>query len=105
MHYLDEIRFLRAYYWSKMGKFAFTPKDRIEWTNRAKKEFHELGIPAHTYLNPDPGNIYYRGLPADVCWLPIRDEEEETESTTLNPSDAAVASTSENVGKSEVDDV
>ncbi|KAL9542771.1 hypothetical protein PS6_009636 [Mucor atramentarius] len=67
MHFIQEIRFLKAYYWANLGKFAFTPEDRIEWTQRAKKDFDLLGIPSDTYCNPDPGNIYYRGFQADLC--------------------------------------
>jgi hypothetical protein len=67
MHFIQEIRFLKAYYWANLGKFAFTPEDRIEWTERAKKDFEALGIPADTYCNPDPANIYYRGFQADLC--------------------------------------
>jgi hypothetical protein len=72
MHFIQEIRFLKAYYWANLGKFAFTPEDRIEWTERAKKDFDALNIPADTYCNPDPGNIYYRGFQADLCTPQIR---------------------------------
>lgn len=67
MRFIQEIRFLKAYYWAKLGKFAFTPEDRIEWTERAVKDFDLLGIPADTYCNPDPARLYYRGFPADLC--------------------------------------
>ena len=67
MHFIQEIRFLKAYYWANLGKFAFTPDDRIEWTQRAKKDFDVLGIPSDTYCNSDPGNTYYRGFQADLC--------------------------------------
>ncbi|KAI9469638.1 MAG: hypothetical protein EXX96DRAFT_586924 [Benjaminiella poitrasii] len=67
MHFIQEIRFLKAYYWANLGKFAFTPEDRVEWTERAKRDFEWLGIPADTYCNPDPGRLYYRNFPADLC--------------------------------------
>lgn len=67
MHFIQEIRFLKAYYWANLGKFAFTPEDRIDWTERAKADFEHLGIPADTYCNPDPESYYHRGLPADLC--------------------------------------
>lgn len=72
MHFIQEIRFLKAYYWANLGKFAFTPEDRVEWTERAKKDFEMLGIPADTYCNPDPNNIYYRGYQADLTTSQIK---------------------------------
>lgn len=85
MHFIQEIRFLKAYYWANLGKFAFTPEDRVEWTERAKKDFDTLGIPADTYCNPDPGNIYYRGFQADLCSSQIKNDvrTDTTASVTL----------------------
>lgn len=102
MHFIQEIRFLKAYYWANLGKFAFTPADRIEWTERAKKDFDALGIPADTYCNPDPGNIYYRGFQADLCSLPIKNDE-KSESPFTYPD--TTAGTSGNVTKSVANDV
>lgn len=67
MHFIQEIRFLKSYYWASLGKYAFTPSDRIEWTNRARADFDSLGIPSHIYCNPDPANCYSYGKPADLC--------------------------------------
>ncbi|KAI7898063.1 uncharacterized protein BX663DRAFT_526061 [Cokeromyces recurvatus] len=67
MQFIHEIRFLKAYYWANLGKFAFTPEDRVEWTGRAKKDFESLEIPADTYCNPDPDHVYYHGYQADLC--------------------------------------
>ncbi|KAI9271789.1 hypothetical protein BDA99DRAFT_500982 [Phascolomyces articulosus] len=67
MHFIQEIRFLKAYYWANLGKYAFTPSDRIEWTDRARTDLDQLNIPAHIYCNPDPANLYSRGKPADLC--------------------------------------
>lgn len=67
MHFIQEIRFLKAFYWANLGKFAFTPEDRNEWTERAKKDFEVLGIAPYTYCNPDPDNLHYRNLQADLC--------------------------------------
>ncbi|KAI8148161.1 hypothetical protein BJV82DRAFT_594826 [Fennellomyces sp. T-0311] len=67
MHFIQEIRFLKAYYWANLGKYAFTPSDRIEWTDRARADLDSLEIPAHIYCNPDPANCYSRGKPADLC--------------------------------------
>ncbi|KAI8344260.1 hypothetical protein BC941DRAFT_408182 [Chlamydoabsidia padenii] len=63
MHFIHEIRFLKAYYWACMGKYAFTPRDRIDWTDRAKADFIKLGIPTLSYINPDPSNTYTNGTP------------------------------------------
>lgn len=70
MHFIQEIRFLKAYYWAHLGKFAFTPVDRIQWTKRAAKDFDILGIPSDTYCNPDPENSYFAGFQADLCLSP-----------------------------------
>lgn len=67
MNFIQEIKFLKAYYWANLGKFAFTPEDRIEWTQRAQKDLELLGISVDTYCNPDPANVYYRSFPADLC--------------------------------------
>ncbi|GAA5811152.1 hypothetical protein MFLAVUS_004581 [Mucor flavus] len=91
MQFIQEIRFLKAYYWANLGKFAFTPEDRIEWTKRAIKDFEILGIPADTYCNPDPGNYYYRGFQADLCSNVSKHEQE-----TIVQIPAPVASTSKN---------
>jgi hypothetical protein len=97
MHFIQEIRFLKAYYWANLGKFAFTPEDRIEWTERAKKDFELLGIPADTYCNPDPANIYYRGFQADLC---APRGSNGTESITVKTGqETSDASTSEDAGK------
>jgi hypothetical protein len=102
MHFIQEIRFLKAYYWANLGKFAFTPEDRIEWTERAKKDFEVLGIPVDTYCNPDPGNFYYRGFQADLC-APSNRVDQEVE-PALKYADAE-ASTSENTDKSVPNDI
>ncbi|KAG0191251.1 hypothetical protein DFQ28_000646 [Apophysomyces sp. BC1034] len=65
MHFIQEIRFLKAYYWAMLGKYAFTPADRIDWTERAKADLENLQIPSHMYCNPDPAKCYSRGTPAD----------------------------------------
>jgi hypothetical protein len=65
MRFIQEIRFLKAYYWANLGKYAFTPADRIEWTNNAKADFDELQIPAHVYCNPVPEVSYSRDIPTD----------------------------------------
>ncbi|KAI8376559.1 uncharacterized protein BYT42DRAFT_575048 [Radiomyces spectabilis] len=67
MHFIQEIRFLRAYYWAILGKYAFMPSERIEWTNRAKADLEALEIPSHVYCNPDPGKYYSWGTPADLA--------------------------------------
>lgn len=66
MHFIQEITFLKAYYWANLGKYAFTPADRIAWTERARTDFDQLEIPSHTYCNPDPVNCYARGEEADL---------------------------------------
>ncbi|GAN05696.1 hypothetical protein MAM1_0099c05170 [Mucor ambiguus] len=66
MRFIQEIRFLKAYYWAMLGKYAFTPADRIEWTHRARADFVDLKIPYHVYCNPDPANSYSRNIPADL---------------------------------------
>ena len=83
MSFIQEIRFLKAYYWANLGKFAFTPEDRVEWTDRSKKDLEILGISADTYCNPSPLNHYYRGFPADLC---APDNNEETSQSTI-PND------------------
>lgn len=94
MRFIQEIRFLKAYYWANLGKFAFTPEDRIEWTERAIKDFDILGIPADTYCNPDPGNCYYRGFQADLCSNTYKSEQD-----TIVQVPDPVASTSKNTIK------
>ncbi|KAI9309138.1 hypothetical protein BJ944DRAFT_194658 [Cunninghamella echinulata] len=66
MHFIHEIRFLKAYYWACMGKYAFTPKDRIDWTRRAEQDLEDLNIPPKIYINPDPANSYTHEKPADM---------------------------------------
>ncbi|KAI9008961.1 hypothetical protein CLU79DRAFT_891574 [Phycomyces nitens] len=66
MHFIEEIRFLKAYYWSFLGKYAFKPTERIRWTEEARNEFRKLKIPDEIYCNPDPGNCYARGTPANI---------------------------------------
>ncbi|CEG62750.1 hypothetical protein RMATCC62417_00028 [Rhizopus microsporus] len=66
MRFIQEIRFLKAFYWANLGKYAFTPADRFEWTKRAQKDFESLKIASHIYCNPDPANLYSRGRPADL---------------------------------------
>ncbi|KAL0091054.1 hypothetical protein F4703DRAFT_1400836 [Phycomyces blakesleeanus] len=66
MHFIEEIRFLKAYYWSFLGKYAFKPTERIKWTEQARNEFRKLNIPDEIYCNPDPGNCYARGTPANI---------------------------------------
>lgn len=62
----EEIKFLKAYYHACMGKYAFTPSDRITWTKEAKQELEALNIPPKIYINPDPANSYSRGKSADM---------------------------------------
>ncbi|KAI9311398.1 hypothetical protein BX666DRAFT_2032142 [Dichotomocladium elegans] len=66
MHFIQEITFLKAYYWANLGKYAFTPADRIEWTERARIDLDRLEIPSHVYCNPDPSNCYSSGHKADL---------------------------------------
>ncbi|KAI9478765.1 MAG: hypothetical protein EXX96DRAFT_572195 [Benjaminiella poitrasii] len=66
MRFIQEIRFLKAYYWANLGKYAFTPANRIEWTQRAKADLEDLKIPSDIYCNPDPANSYSRDTPADL---------------------------------------
>ncbi|CAO3591042.1 unnamed protein product [Absidia cylindrospora] len=61
MHFIQEIRFLKAYYWACMGKYAFTPRDRIDWTERAKTDLDALDIPSAAYINPDPEKSFNLG--------------------------------------------
>ncbi|KAI8968057.1 hypothetical protein BDF20DRAFT_898573 [Mycotypha africana] len=77
MHFIQEIKFLKAYYWANLGKLAFAPEDRIEWTERAKKDFEVLGIPHDTYCNPEPVNYYHRGLMADLIKRPYNEESSD----------------------------
>ncbi|KAI9269939.1 hypothetical protein BY458DRAFT_510336 [Sporodiniella umbellata] len=65
MQFIQEIRFLKAFYWANLGKYAFTPQDRSEWTERARKDLAVLKIAPHIYCNPDPKNLYSRGRTAD----------------------------------------
>jgi hypothetical protein len=82
MHFIQEIRFLKAYYWANLGKFAFTPEDRAEWTSRSTKDFESLGIPSDTYCNPDPENCYYRGFPSNLCASHVYRKSDTTEAST-----------------------
>ncbi|KAG1471599.1 hypothetical protein G6F56_002035 [Rhizopus delemar] len=66
MRFIQEIRFLKAFYWANLGKYAFTPADRLEWTRRSQKDFESLKIASHIYCNPDPKNLYSRSRPADL---------------------------------------
>ncbi|KAI8139465.1 hypothetical protein BJV82DRAFT_521836 [Fennellomyces sp. T-0311] len=54
MHFMHEIRFLKAYYWAKLGKYAFTVQERTDWTRQAEEDFRRLGIPYSEYCNPNP---------------------------------------------------
>ncbi|OZJ03803.1 hypothetical protein BZG36_03026 [Bifiguratus adelaidae] len=54
MQYIQEIRFLKAYYHAKLGKYAFTAEDRVSWTDQARQELDALKIPASVYCNPNP---------------------------------------------------
>ncbi|CAO3590799.1 unnamed protein product [Absidia cylindrospora] len=65
MKFINEIKFLKAYYCSILGKYAFTPADRMEWTEKAILDLDSLGIPADVYCNHDPQNSYCEGKPAD----------------------------------------
>ncbi|CAO3629174.1 unnamed protein product [Cunninghamella blakesleeana] len=69
MKFINEIKFLKAYYYSNLGKYAFTPMDRIEWTKKAKSDFERLNIPEEIYCNIDPVNLYHSGKPADYTLL------------------------------------
>lgn len=51
MEFLQEIRFLKAYYWATLGKYAFTEQDRVEWTTQARRLFDEMCIPQDIYCN------------------------------------------------------
>lgn len=86
MHFIHEIRFLKAYYWANLGKFAFTPEDRLEWTGRAIKDFNMLGVPVDIYCNPDPANLHYRGFPADLRYSNIASPEEKKDNSNRNSS-------------------
>ncbi|KAG0186756.1 hypothetical protein DFQ28_007360 [Apophysomyces sp. BC1034] len=66
MHFIQEIRFLKAYYWANLGKYAFTAEDRIEWTDRAKHDFDMLNIPSDVYCIANPANNESRDLPAEL---------------------------------------
>ena len=66
MHFIKEIRFLKAYYWACLGKYAFKPSDRIEWTKQAKHDLDMLNIHPEVYCNSDPANYYFRGKHADI---------------------------------------
>lgn len=70
MKYINEITFLKAYYCSILGKYAFTPADRTKWTEKATLDLESLGIPARVYANPDPQNNYYEGKAADYSVQP-----------------------------------
>ncbi|KAI9307012.1 hypothetical protein BJ944DRAFT_228992 [Cunninghamella echinulata] len=69
MKFINEIKFLKAYYYSNLGKYAFTPMDRIEWTKKARSDFERLNIPVEVYCNPDPINCYHEGKVADYTML------------------------------------
>ncbi|KAF7728389.1 hypothetical protein EC973_006197 [Apophysomyces ossiformis] len=56
MHFIQEIRFLKAYYWANLGKYAFSAEDRREWTERAKRDFDILNIPSHVYCMAEVAN-------------------------------------------------
>lgn len=96
MHFIHEIKFLKAYYWANLGKFAFTPEDRINWTERATKDLDLLGIPADTYCNPDPENLHYRGFPADFRLCETSQEESKEDKSK---KDQDVAETSSDANK------
>ncbi|RUS17434.1 hypothetical protein BC937DRAFT_89983 [Endogone sp. FLAS-F59071] len=49
MEFIHEIRFLKAYYWAKLGRYAFQAADRSEWTGHARAELAALGIPHEVY--------------------------------------------------------
>ncbi|KAI8343565.1 hypothetical protein BC941DRAFT_411733 [Chlamydoabsidia padenii] len=65
MKFINEIKFLKAYYYSILGKYAFTPADRMEWTGKAILDLHSLGVPYERYVNNDPQHYYTVGKPAD----------------------------------------
>lgn len=67
MHFIQEIRFLKAYYWSNLGRYAFSIEDRIEWTERAKRDFDILHIPSEVYCVTDPECSTSRSLPPEFC--------------------------------------
>jgi hypothetical protein len=69
MKFINEIKFLKAYYYSILGKYAFTPADRMEWTEKAILDLHSLGIPYQRYVNSDPQHYYTDGKPADYTVL------------------------------------
>ncbi|ORZ21135.1 hypothetical protein BCR42DRAFT_345789 [Absidia repens] len=65
MKFINEIKFLKAYYCSILGKYAFTPVDRMEWTEKAALDLDSMGISIEAYCNGDPQNYYCEGKPAD----------------------------------------
>ncbi|KAI8086298.1 uncharacterized protein BX664DRAFT_335464 [Halteromyces radiatus] len=67
MKFINEIKFLKAYYCSILGKYAFTPADRKEWTEKAASDLESIGIRPEVYCNSDPQNCYYEGRPADYA--------------------------------------
>ncbi|ORX50236.1 hypothetical protein DM01DRAFT_1409225 [Hesseltinella vesiculosa] len=75
MKFIHEIRFLKAYYCSILGKYAFSPKDRIEWTEIAKTEFERINIASAVYCNPDPQNLYNLCTPADCINVSTRSDD------------------------------
>ncbi|KAI8374416.1 uncharacterized protein BYT42DRAFT_639583 [Radiomyces spectabilis] len=76
MHFIQEIKFLRAYYWSNIGKYAFSPQERIKWTEQARRDFDALKIPAHIYCNPDPAHCYTGGQQADLRLESVESQEQ-----------------------------
>ncbi|KAI7871605.1 hypothetical protein BDF14DRAFT_1762829 [Spinellus fusiger] len=74
MHYIEEISFLKAYYWSFLGKYAFKSSERINWTDKAIKEFRHLGIPYSIYCNPSPEKSNVKGTIASLVEINIAQE-------------------------------
>ncbi|KAI8073297.1 hypothetical protein BC940DRAFT_343964 [Gongronella butleri] len=71
MKFIHEIRFLKAYYCSILGKYAFSPIDRVEWTDIARKELEMININADVYCNPDPPSLYNICTPADCTNISV----------------------------------
>ncbi|ORX45471.1 hypothetical protein DM01DRAFT_1311751 [Hesseltinella vesiculosa] len=86
MHFIQEIRFLKAYYWACMGKYAFTPKDRIDWTVRAKNDLDILNIPTTRYLNPDPTRCFTNRRVAEAMNLKFCATNNTSSSASHSPN-------------------
>lgn len=86
-----EIPFLRGYYLSKLGRFAFTMEDRIAWTREAEKLFREVNIPPQFYCNPNPTTA-----PEESLRLEHSNSIDETSMTAADDDDASSSTASNN---------